>query len=107
METIEFTIIARDGTEGKLAGEAGLSLMEVLRDRGYDDLLALCGGCCSCATCHVVVEAGVEQLRCVSGGDEDDLLDSSAHRAPGSRLSCQLILGPEAAGMVVRIAAEG
>ena len=106
MDPIEFTVIARDGTEGKLAAAAGLSLMEALRDGGYDDLLALCGGCCSCATCHVVVEEGAERLRSVSGGDEDDLLDSSEHRAPGSRLSCQLILDPEAAGMVVRISAE-
>jgi 2Fe-2S ferredoxin len=30
--------------------------MEVLRDHGFDDLLALCGGCCSCATCHVFVD---------------------------------------------------
>jgi 2Fe-2S ferredoxin len=106
MESIEFTVIGRDGAESKLAAAAGLSLMEALRDSGYDELLALCGGCCSCATCHVVVEAGPERLRSVGGDDENDLLDSSDHRAAGSRLSCQLILDAEAAGMVVRIAAE-
>ena len=106
MDPIEFTVIARDGTAGKLAAAAGLSLMEALRDGGYDDVLALCGGCCSCATCHVVIEAGPEPLRSVSGSDEDDLLDSSGHRTAGSRLSCQLILDSEAAGMLVRIAPE-
>jgi 2Fe-2S ferredoxin len=35
-------------------------LMEELRNNGFDDLLALCGGCCSCATCHVFIEAGPE-----------------------------------------------
>lgn len=106
MDPIEFTVIARDGSSGTLAAASGISLMEALRDAGYDDLLALCGGCSSCATCHVVIEEGAERLRSVSGADEDDLLDSSDHRAPGSRLSCQLILDPEAVGMVVRIAAE-
>lgn len=106
MDTIEFTVIARGGSKDTLAAPTGISLMEALRDAGYDDLLALCGGCCSCATCHVIVEEGDEPLRSVSGADEDDLLDSSDHRAPGSRLSCQLILDPAAAGMVVRIAAE-
>ena len=106
MDSIDFTVIGRDGVKRVLAARVGFSLMEALRDRGYDELLALCGGCCSCATCHVVVEAGAERLRSVGGGDEDDLLDSSGHRALGSRLSCQLILDAEAAGMVVRIAAE-
>ena len=32
--------------------------MEAIRDNGVDELLALCGGCCSCATCHVIVDAG-------------------------------------------------
>jgi len=106
MDTIEFSVIGRDGSESKIAAPAGLSLMEALRDGGYDELLALCGGCCSCATCHVVVETGTERLRSVGGDDENDLLDSSSHRTPGSRLSCQMILDAEAAGMVVRIAAE-
>lgn len=106
MDPIEFIVIGRDGTDSKLTAQAGLSLMEALREGGYDDLLALCGGCCSCATCHVVVESGMERLRVVGGEDEDDLLDSSDHRVAGSRLSCQLILDAEAAGMVVRIAAQ-
>jgi len=106
MDTIEFTVIGRDGAEGPLAAPAGLSLMEALRDAGYEELLALCGGCCSCATCHVVVESGADRLRSVGDDDENDLLDSSNHRASGSRLSCQLILDAEAAGMVVRIAPE-
>lgn len=106
MDTIEITVIGRDGTQGELAAPVGLSLMEALRDAGFDELLALCGGCCSCATCHVVVEAGPDRLRTVGGADEDDLLESSEHRTEGSRLSCQLILDADATGMVVRIAAE-
>lgn len=106
MDPIEFTVIARDGSRGTLAAAGGISLMEALRDAGYDDLLALCGGCCSCATCHVIVEQGAEHLRSVGSADEDDLLDSSDHRGVGSRLSCQLILGADANGIVVRIAEE-
>ena len=36
------------------AGE-GLSLMEALRENGFVQVMALCGGCCSCATCDVVI----------------------------------------------------
>lgn len=106
MDFIEFTVFGRDGSENMVSGETGLSLMEALREAGHDELLALCGGCCSCATCHVVIEKGADRLRRVSGEDEDELLESSDHRVVGSRLSCQVILDIEAAGMVVRIAAE-
>lgn len=106
MDAIKFTVIGRDGSNDQISATPGVSLMEALRDEGYDDLLALCGGCCSCATCHVIVEQGAERLRTVSGADEDDLLDSSDHRTAGSRLSCQLMLDGDAGGMIVRIAAE-
>ena len=50
------TIINCDGEQSPLEAQNGLSLMEVIRDSGFDDLLALCGGCCSCATCQVHID---------------------------------------------------
>ena len=99
-------VVTRDGTEQEIEGEAGLSVMEVIREAGIDELLALCGGCCSCATCHVHVDPDwTAQLPGMSG-DEDDLLDSSDHRVPTSRLSCQLRFGKALEGMRVTIAPE-
>lgn len=80
--------------------------MEAMRENGLDELLALCGGCCSCATCHVYVEEGLPGVQSVIGGDEGDLLDSSDHRNINSRLACQVILNTECNGMVVRIAPQ-
>jgi 2Fe-2S ferredoxin len=100
------TIITRDASEHAVEGETGLSVMEIIRENGFDELLALCGGCCSCATCHVHVDAGwVERLRPMRS-DEDDLLDSSDHRVTTSRLSCQIEFGPDLDGLKVRIAPE-
>ena len=102
----KLTIVARDGSEKTIDGKAGWSVMENIRDAGYDELLALCGGCCSCATCHVRVdEEWVDKLRPI-GADEDDLLDSSSHRAPNSRLSCQSEFDDALDGLRVRIAPE-
>src|SRR3546814_15414084 len=39
----------RSGQTHEVEGVAGLSVMEIIRDNGIDELLALCGGCCSCA----------------------------------------------------------
>ncbi len=43
------TIVTRDGAETIVEAKAGWSVMENIRDNGFDELLALCGGCCSCA----------------------------------------------------------
>lgn len=99
-------ITTRDGTRSEIQATPGLSLMEALRDAGIDELLALCGGCCSCATCHVRIDpAFADRLPAVSG-DEDDLLDSSDHRTPRSRLSCQVTIDDALEGLEVEIAPE-
>src|SRR3546814_1084488 len=57
----ELIVITREGNELVLEAGDGLSVMEVVRDGGVDELLALCGGCCSCATCHVYVDPRSEE----------------------------------------------
>ncbi|HEX8622128.1 MAG TPA: 2Fe-2S iron-sulfur cluster-binding protein [Allosphingosinicella sp.] len=100
------TIIGRDGSEKTIQGKAGWSVMENIRDAGFDELLALCGGCCSCATCHVHVDEEWLPALPPMGADEDDLLDTTDQRGPNSRLSCQIEFRPELDGLRVRIAPE-
>jgi len=102
----KITVATRDGSEHQVDGEDGLSVMEVIRENGFDELLALCGGCCSCATCHVFVDPGFAERLPKMSEDENDLLDSSDHRTEFSRLSCQLRVGPELDGLRVQIAPE-
>ena len=99
-------VTTREGETRELTGEAGLSVMEVIRDGGVDELLALCGGCMSCATCHVHVDPAFADTLPPIGVDEDDLLDSTSDRDATSRLSCQIPFGPALDGLRVTIAAE-
>ncbi len=99
-------VTTREGEERELEGETGLSVMEVIRDGGIDELLALCGGCCSCATCHVHVDPAFADKLPTMSIDEDDLLDSTSDRNATSRLSCQIAFGPALDGLRVKIAAE-
>jgi ferredoxin len=101
----DLTLITRDGSESALNAPNGFSLMEVIREDGSDELLALCGGCCSCATCHVYIEAPDGAVPPMSAA-EDELLDSSEHRQTNSRLSCQIPVKAELSGARVRIAPE-
>lgn len=100
------TVVTRAGEERTVDGEGGLSVMEVIKDHGFDELLALCGGCCSCATCHVHVDADQLALLPPMSADEDDLLDSTADRDACSRLSCQIPFTDALDGLRVTIAAE-
>ncbi|MBU2586826.1 MAG: 2Fe-2S iron-sulfur cluster binding domain-containing protein [Alphaproteobacteria bacterium] len=96
----------REGETSEISVKDGLTVMEAIRDNGFDELLALCGGCCSCATCHVHVDPAFAQLLPKMSEDEDDLLESSDHRAATSRLSCQIALTADLDGLHVTIAPE-
>ena len=99
-------VVDRAGTEKTIEAQTGLTLMEAIRDNGFDELLALCGGCCSCATCHIYVDPAFADKLPPMSEDENDLLESSDHRNETSRLSCQVPLTAEMDGLKVSIAAE-
>ncbi len=102
----KLVVVDRGGAEKEIEAADGVSVMEAIRDNGFDELLALCGGCCSCATCHVYVDpAFADKLPGISE-DENDLLDSSDHRNETSRLSCQIHLSAAVEGLRVTIAPE-
>lgn len=100
----EILVTTRENAVFAVEGSRGMSVMETIRDGGIDELEAICGGCCSCATCHVYVDPAFADLLPVMSADEDDLLDASSHRTPQSRLSCQILLAPELEGLRVTIA---
>lgn len=102
----KLTIVNRAGAETTIEAQTGLSIMENIRDAGFDELLALCGGCCSCATCHVHVDAAWTGAVGGPNADEDDLLESSDHRNERSRLSCQIEMTDALDGLRVTIAPE-
>ena len=99
-------VVDRAGQSRSIEAPVGLTLMEALREAGFDELLALCGGCCSCATCHVQISVPQGVPLPAMSEDEDDLLESSDARVPSSRLSCQISLTDALDGLSVVIAPE-
>ena len=102
----KLTIVNRAGADTEITAKTGISLMEAIRDAGFDDMLALCGGCCSCATCHVFVDPAFAASLPPVSADEDELLESTSHRSAASRLSCQVALTDALDGLRVTIAPE-
>ncbi len=96
----------RAGQQVSLPAQASLTLMDIMRDHGVEEILALCGGTCSCATCHIIVADEFAERVGPAGDDESDLLDSSDHRTANSRLACQVVFRDELDGIRVTIAPE-
>lgn len=80
----------------------GHTLMEVLRviDVGIE---GECEGSLACATCHVWVDPAWMQRLGPRSEDEEDLLDSAFNVRETSRLSCQITISSEMAGITVTI----
>jgi len=103
----KLTVVTRTGDEIAIENaEEGASVMELMRDNSVPDLLALCGGSRSCATCHVWVDPEFMDRLPEAVDEENELLDSSLHRKPTSRLSCQLQWTDALDGLRVTLAPE-
>lgn len=100
------SITDRDGIQTTIEAEAGQSAMEAIRSAGVAQMLAMCGGVCACATCHIYVDPERLELLPPMGSDEDELLSALSHRRENSRLACQIRLGPAIADLNVQLAPE-
>jgi len=97
-------VTTRTGDQVAIDADEGLSVMEIIRDAGFDDQFALCGGGCSCATCHIYVDPAFADRIPALADDENELLEGSDYRRPNSRLSCQIPFDQAMDGFEVRIA---
>lgn len=101
----DMVIVDRDGVEHRVPGKTGVSLMETLREMDYG-VAAICGGMCSCATCHVYIDESWTGRLPAAQGDELELLQELGGRRATSRLSCQVEFTPALDGLRVTIAPD-
>ena len=94
----------REGTEHVVEGQEGDALMIPLQ--GADLVDATCSGSCSCATCHVFVDAAFLSKLPEPESAEEEMLDFLVERMPESRLACQLKITPEIDNIKVTVAPE-
>ncbi len=98
------TYVLSDGSERHVETGPGMSVMDAARRADIPGIEAECGGACSCATCHVIIDPAWIDRVGQPDDMEGDLLDgSAAGRSPTSRLSCQIQLSPELDGLVVTV----
>jgi 2Fe-2S ferredoxin len=103
MITIKVTDL--DGRQHELDVKPGEVLMELLREQDWG-VAALCGGMCSCATCHVFIDESWLDSFPPKDSDEEELLEVLDSFQPNSRLSCQLRLQAAHDGLGLSLAPE-
>lgn len=103
--SIRVKVVDRNGGEHDVETAPQGSLMETLRELDYG-VTAICGGMCSCATCHVYIAPDWVAKLPARQSDEGDLLSELQFRQETSRLSCQIQLSPALDGLRVTLAPE-
>ena len=96
-------VLDRDGVEHHLEIEPGQKIMEALREVDYG-VAAVCGGMCSCATCHIYVDSDCVDKLPRPMSDESDLLSELCFAKGESRLSCQVGVTAALDGLRITIA---
>lgn len=101
----KLVVIDRDGVSHDVECKPGLKVMEVLRELDYG-VAAICGGMCSCATCHIYVDPDWVGRLPAPMSDERDLISELSHKQDTSRLSCQVEMTAALSGLKVTIAQD-
>lgn len=97
------TFIQADGSEQVVEAKTGQSVMEAATGNMIRGIVGECGGACSCATCHVYVEEPWFSKLPPREEMEVAMLEAAIEPGPLSRLSCQIKVGEELEGLVLRI----
>ena len=97
-----------DGNEIVADLQDGLNLMEAAKVNNVPSIEGECGGCLSCATCHVFVDESWLAKTGQAGEIEDAMLETTGvERRRNSRLSCQIVVSPELDGLVLLVPGSG
>jgi 2Fe-2S ferredoxin len=103
---VAVTVTNRRDIQKTFEAKPGSTLMEALRDNG-SEIEAICGGCCSCATCHVFVDPEWAAKLPPRSDDEQELVQATlTYRPETSRLSCQIKLSEALNGISLSLAPE-
>lgn len=97
------TIIEATGRRHDLDAPKGRTLMQVAMDASVPGIIAECGGCCSCATCHGFIDSPWFERIPPANVTENSMLEGLLEVQPNSRLTCQVEITEDLDGMIVRL----
>ena len=104
---IRLNVIDREGKKNALDIEEGTTIRDAIEEKLSPDNYGLCGGNCSCGTCHVYFSpSDFKKLKEVKEDENSTLKESAIELTTHSRLGCQVELKKEYNNITVTIAPE-
>jgi 2Fe-2S ferredoxin len=97
------TFIDADGVRYRVEAAEPMSLMELAITNEVPSIVGVCGGMCSCGTCHCYPSRDSRALPPAPDELEEDTLSHVLDRRPESRLACQIRVEPALEGLVVHL----
>jgi ferredoxin, 2Fe-2S len=97
------TYIEFSGKQHVVDLQPGDSVMQGAVTNGVSGIAAICGGACSCATCHVYIDEAWRSKTGARNDLEESMLEMADDVQPNSRLACQIKMTEELDGLVVHI----
>ncbi|MDB5621960.1 MAG: 2Fe-2S iron-sulfur cluster binding protein [Devosia sp.] len=95
--------VQQNGERIETEAQNGATVMEAAIMNGVPGIVAECGGACTCATCHVYVDAAWEETVGGPSAMEEDMLDFAFDVKASSRLSCQIKERDAINGLIVHV----
>lgn len=99
----KLVFVKPDGTEMTVEATNGSTVMQTALDNGIEEIVADCGGSCSCATCHCYIDDAWQSKLNPPDEIETDMLDCVLDRKAGSRLSCQIEVSDDLDGLQIAL----
>lgn len=103
---VAVTYVEADGTEHAVDVDENMNLMEGATLNMVPGVEGMCGGICSCATCHCYIEGEWADKVDAAQPGELGMLETALYRKDSSRLGCQINVTEALDGIVVHLPPE-
>ncbi len=100
---VKLKYIEHDGAAHSVEVEEGMSIMEGATLNMVPGVDGMCGGICSCATCHCYLPEGAMRAVTPASPGEEAMLEFVQERKPNSRLGCQVRITSKLDGAEIRL----
>lgn len=100
---VQIVYVSAAGERREVDAAEGENLMRVAIENGVEGIDAMCGGAASCATCQVYVDPAWVERPPAPEELESTMLELAEYRRETSRLSCQIKVTPDLAGLIVEV----
>ena len=100
------TFISAAGERTDVTAGTGESIMRIGLNAGIEGMAAECGGCLSCATCHVYIEGGWADKLPEPSDEEKVMVECAIDVRDNSRLACQVMFTDDLDGIEIGMPAS-